>query len=290
MGGGAAAARVGGASMAATRFLTAFWTFSNARTSIWRTRSRDTPNSTARSSSVTGSSASRRASKMRRSRSLSTLSASESAARRLSISSVAASVASWLSLSSISQSCHSPESPSSRIGALSEASPLSLRFMSMTSCSVTPSPLGYQLDLIGAHIPLVQRGDSALGLAQVEEELFLVSGGAHLDERPRPQNVFLDGSLDPPHRVGGETEAFLRFEALHRLHQADIALRNHFGNRKTIAPIAHGYFGDQAQVTGDELVSCNAVAMLPPALGEHKFLLRLQHREPADFVEVSAET
>ena len=57
--------------MAATRFFTAFCTFSNARTSICRTRSRETWNSAARSSSVIGSSASRRASKMRRSRSLS---------------------------------------------------------------------------------------------------------------------------------------------------------------------------------------------------------------------------
>src|SRR5258706_186385 len=140
-------------------------------------------------------------------------------------------------------------------------------------------PLGYQLDLIGAHIPLVQRGDSAFGLAQVEEELFLVGGGAHLDERPRPQNVFLNGGFDPPHRVGGEAEAFLRFEALHRLHQADIALRNHFGNRKAIAPIAHGDFGNQPQVAGHELVSRNAVAMLPPALGQHIFFPMLEPQE-----------
>ncbi len=35
--------------------------------------------------------------------------------------------------------CHSPLSPSSRRGALSEASPERRRFMSMTSCSSTPS-------------------------------------------------------------------------------------------------------------------------------------------------------
>jgi hypothetical protein len=54
--------------MAAMRLFTAFCTFSKARTSFWRTRSRETPNSSASSSSVIGSSASRRASKMRRSR------------------------------------------------------------------------------------------------------------------------------------------------------------------------------------------------------------------------------
>jgi DNA-binding NarL/FixJ family response regulator len=66
------------------RFLTALCTFPKTRTSIWRTRSRDMPNSVARSSRVIGSSASRRASKMRRSRSLSTDSALPSAFLRLS--------------------------------------------------------------------------------------------------------------------------------------------------------------------------------------------------------------
>jgi len=43
-----------GACVSATRFLAALRTFSNARTSICRTRSRDTLNSTARSSNVIG--------------------------------------------------------------------------------------------------------------------------------------------------------------------------------------------------------------------------------------------
>src|SRR5262249_11035199 len=47
-----------GASITATPFFTDFCTFSKARTSIWRTRSRDTPNSAAKSSSVIASSAS----------------------------------------------------------------------------------------------------------------------------------------------------------------------------------------------------------------------------------------
>ena len=70
--------------------------------------------------------------------SFSTESADDSALRRLSSSSCSAITVSWLSLLSASQSCHSPESPSSRIGALSDASPPSRRFMSTTSCSVTP--------------------------------------------------------------------------------------------------------------------------------------------------------
>jgi len=49
-----------------------------------------------------------------------------------------ARVFSWLAPSSTSQSCHSP-SLSSRSGVLSEASPDIRRFMSITSCSLTPS-------------------------------------------------------------------------------------------------------------------------------------------------------
>jgi len=56
------AGRGAGVSITATRFFTAFCTFSKAHTPIWRTRSRETPNSSASSLSVIGSWASRRAS------------------------------------------------------------------------------------------------------------------------------------------------------------------------------------------------------------------------------------
>src|SRR6516164_1201772 len=126
-------------SITATRCFTAFCTFSNAHTLIWRTRSRETPNSSASSLSVIGSSASRRASNMRRSRSLSAESAEASALWRFSNSSLAASVVSWSACSSTNRSSHSLELPSSRIGALSEESPPSRRFMWITSVWVTPS-------------------------------------------------------------------------------------------------------------------------------------------------------
>ncbi|MHC2730635.1 hypothetical protein ACVIEO_004144 [Rhizobium leguminosarum] len=43
-------------------------------------------------------------------------------------------------------------------------------------------------------------------------------------------------------------------------------------------------------MAGDELVGGVPVTMLGITLGEHVFLLRLQHRELADFVEVTIET
>src|SRR6516162_4355698 len=148
---------------------------------------------------------------------------------------------------------------------------------------------GDELDLVRAQVALFQRRDLALGLAQVEEQLLLVGGGAHFHQRPRAQDVFLDRRLDPPHGVGGETEAFIGLEALDRLHQADIALRNHFGDRQAVAAIARGDLGDEAQMTVDELVCRLMVAVLAPALGQHEFVLRFQHRNPPDFLKIAGD-
>src|SRR6185312_3958762 len=43
-------------------------------------------------------------------------------------------------------------------------------------------------------------------------------------------------------------------------------------------------------MAGDELVGGLAVAVLPPALGQHVFLLRFQHRKPPDFFKISSKT
>jgi hypothetical protein len=161
--------------------------------------------------------------------------------------------------------------------------------MSITSFSVTPRRLAIW-DLVRLEIAFAERVDRALRLAQVEEQLLLVRGRAHLHERPRAQDVFLNGGLDPPHCVGGEAEAFVRLEPLHRLHQADIAFRDDLGNRQAIAAVPHRDLRDEPQMAGDELVRRVAVAVLAPRLGQHVLLLRLQHREPPDLFEIPRQT
>ena len=150
--------------------------------------------------------------------------------------------------------------------------------------------LGDDLHLIGTKIALVERGDLALGLAQVEEQLLLVRGGAHFHERPGTQDVLLYGGFDPPHSVGSETEPFFGFEPLHRLHQADIAFRDDLGDRQAVAAIAHGDLGHEPEMAGDKVMCRVAIVMLAPALGEHVFLLGFQHRELADFGQVTGKT
>jgi hypothetical protein len=43
-------------------------------------------------------------------------------------------------------------------------------------------------------------------------------------------------------------------------------------------------------MAGDELVRRIAVAMLAPALGEHEFLVRPQHRELPDLFEIMGKS
>src|SRR5262249_35733844 len=73
---------------------------------------------------------------------------------------------------------------------------------------------GDELDLVGAQVALFQGGDLALGLAKIEEEFLLVSGGTHLHQRQRAQDIFLDRSLHPPYGIGREWESICGLKAL----------------------------------------------------------------------------
>src|SRR3546814_436963 len=103
------------------------------------------------------------------------------------------------------------------------------------------------------------------------------------------QDVLLNRGADPPHGIGGETEATLRIEALHRLHHADVAFRHQLGQRQAIAAVAHRDLRHQAKMGGHQLVRCLGVAALAPCLGEHVLLVPLQHGELANLLQVAAE-
>jgi hypothetical protein len=80
-----------------------------------------------------------------------------------------------------------------------------------------------------------------------------------------------------------------RVEFLDGLHQADIAFGDDFADRQAVAAIAHGDLGHETQMACDETCAASRSLMLGIALGQHVFFLRLQHRELADFVEITAE-
>jgi hypothetical protein len=137
--------------------------------------------------------------------------------------------------------------------------------------------------------PFIERRNLALGLAQAEEQFLLIGRGAQLHQRPRAQDVFLHSCLDPPHGVGGEPEAPLGLEAFNRLHQADMAFRDQVSDRQTVAAITPGDLSDQPQMTNDKPVSGVAITGLTPALGQHVFFLRIQHRETLDFLKIMVD-
>jgi hypothetical protein len=143
--------------------------------------------------------------------------------------------------------------------------------------------------LLRAEVALLDGLHLALQLAQIEEQLLLRRRGAHLHERPAVQDVFLDRGADPPHGIGGQAEAAVRVEALHRLHHADIAFGDQLPDRQAVAAIAHGDLGDEAEMAGDEPVGGFRVTMLPPALGQHEFFLGLQQGKLPDVRQVTAE-
>ena len=141
--------------------------------------------------------------------------------------------------------------------------------------------------MFGPQVAFLEGRDLALGLAKVEEQLLLRGGRAHLHERPATQDVFLDRGADPPHGVGRQAEALVGIEFLDGLHEADVALGNHFADRQAVAAIAHGDLGHEAQVRGDEAMRGLGVLVLGPAFGEHEFFVFRKHGELADFRQVS---
>jgi hypothetical protein len=80
----------------------------------------------------------------------------------------------------------------------------------------------------------VRRRRRGLHAAQVEEELPLRLGGGDLHHPPVAQDVFVDLGLDPVDRERREANAALGVEALHRLHQADVAFLDEVGLRQAV--------------------------------------------------------
>jgi hypothetical protein len=75
----------------------------------------------------------------------------------------------------------------------------------------------------------------------------------------------LDGLADPPGGVGGEAEAALGVELLHRADQAEVALLDQVEQRQAAVEIAPGDLHHQAQVAHDHALAGGAVPLLGQA-------------------------
>ena len=68
-----------------------------------------------------------------------------------------------------------------------------------------------------------------------------------------------------------------------------MAFRDQVSEGQTVAAKASGAFGDQPQMANDEPVSGVAITVLTPALGQHVFFVRVQHREPLNLLEMTVD-
>src|SRR5258708_9619242 len=156
--------------------------------------------------------------------------------------------------------------------------------MSMRSFSVTKRRLASRLTWSGR----MSRSSSAeiwlLALRRLKNSFFWLAVVPILTSDH--ERRILDRRLDPPQRVGGRSESLVRLEPLDRVYEPEITFRDHLGDRQSVAAIAPGDLGNQPQMTGDEPMGCILVAMFAPALGQHVFFLRFQHRELLDFFQI----
>ena len=117
-------------------------------------------------------------------------------------------------------------------------------------CSISITSLSFTFSVCATCAISVgrERGAGRLHAAQVEEELALRLGGGDLHHPPVAQDVLVDLGLDPVDRERREPHAALGVEALHRLHQADVAFLDQVGLRQTVAHVVAGDGHHQAQV------------------------------------------
>jgi hypothetical protein len=133
-------------------------------------------------------------------------------------------------------------------GASSESSlPESRRSMSMTSLSGTSRRRASSADV--GSMPICR--EALLLLVEVEEELALRLRGAELHQAPVVDDEPQDVRADPPRRVGRELHPAVRVVALHRLHEADVALLHEVHEVAVGAAVLVGDLHHQAEVRRD---------------------------------------
>ena len=139
-------------------------------------------------------------------------------------------------------------------------------------------------DLVGRH-----RAESLLHAAQVEEELALSLGRGDLHQAPVLQDVLVDFGLDPVQRERNQPHSALRVEALHRLHQADVAFLDQVSVRQAVAEVVAGHGNHQAKVGHDQPAGGVEVIAFAIRAREAQLFLRGQHRHPIDRLDVGVD-
>ncbi|MCY1353997.1 hypothetical protein D9M69_403530 [compost metagenome] len=138
------------------------------------------------------------------------------------------------------------------------------------------------------HFVVVQPGQALLLAAQVEEQLALRLGG-DLDDAPVAQDELVDLGANPVHGERHQAHAHFRVEALHRLHQADVAFLDQVALGQAVTRVALGDVHDEAQVGQHQLPGRLQVLLVVEAFGQLALLLDAQQRNAVHRVHVGFE-
>ena len=99
----------------------------------------------------------------------------------------------------------------------------------------------------------------------------------------------MDLGADPVHGEGHQPHADLGVEALHGLHQADVAFLDQVAERQAVAAVAARDVHDEAQVRQHELARGVEVVVVAQAARQGLLFLAGQHRDAAHGVDVGVE-
>src|SRR5690606_16867062 len=143
---------------------------------------------------------------------------------------------------------------------------------------------GDRLDLLA-----VQPAQALLGAAQIEEQLALGLGGGDLHDAPVAQDEFVDLGADPVHRERHQADTDAGVEALHGLHQADVAFLDQVAQGQAVAAVAAGDMYDETEVRDDQPARRRQVVALLQADRQIVLLLLAQHGYAVDRLDVTRQ-
>jgi hypothetical protein len=97
-----------------------------------------------------------------------------------------------------------------------------------------------------------------------------------LVQRPVPHHIILNGSLDPPYRVGAEAHPAIGVELARGLHKADTRFLNQVVHRRAVTAILRCHRNREAHVGRHEPVERGLVRMVAPSPRQREFRLRIK--------------
>ena len=133
------------------------------------------------------------------------------------------------------------------------------------------------------------RSSFSFSRCKLIKKFLLCRRRADADHRILPHQIFLNVAADPPNGVGDQTNAFVRIEFLHRVHEADVAFLNEVDQSRAELAVFGCDLDDKTQIRGDQLLGRLWVAGFAIANSEFVFLLASQKRVLANFSEVASD-